>query len=121
MASHLRLGWLYNALSDSEYLWSSGFRLSCMISRFQRKKFLYGTTRHAAGARESQEVREGFDGWRRPYIRSSLSVVQMDGLDAAPVSTAAVASSRPREHTEGPPRPWCMERTKSRRGAYLKK
>ena len=24
---------------------------------------------------ESQEVREGFDGWRRPYIRSSLSVV----------------------------------------------
>ena len=31
--------------------------------------------------------------------RSSLLVVQMD---AAPVSTAAVASSRPREDAEGP-------------------
>ena len=35
--------------------------------------------------------------------RSSLLVVQMD---AAPVSTAAVASSRPREDAEGPHPPW---------------
>ena len=39
------------------------------------------------------------------HIRSSLSVVQMD---AAPVSTAAVASSRPREHPEGPPSAWSV-------------
>jgi len=35
--------------------------------------------------------------------RSSLLTVQMD---AAPVSTAAVASSRPREDAEGPHPPW---------------
>eukprot|EP00964_Phaeocystis_antarctica_P145970 scaffold112131_cov42-Phaeocystis_antarctica.AAC.1 len=35
--------------------------------------------------------------------RSSLLMVQMD---AAPVSTAAVASSRPREDVEGPHPPW---------------
>ena len=34
------------------------------------------------------------------HIRSSLSVVL---TDAAPVSTAAVASSRPREHAEAAP------------------
>ena len=37
------------------------------------------------------------DGWRRPHQKHSLLMVQMD---AAPVSTAAVASSRPREHPE---------------------
>jgi hypothetical protein len=30
------------------------------------------TTRHAAGARESQEVREGCDGWRRPHPEQPL-------------------------------------------------
>ena len=39
------------------------------------------------------------------HIRSSLSVVL---TDAAPVSTAAVASSRPREHPEGPPSAWSV-------------
>jgi hypothetical protein len=29
-------------------------------------------TRHAAGARESQEVREGCDGWRRPHPEQPL-------------------------------------------------
>ena len=47
------------------------------------------------------------------HIRSSLSVVQMD---AAPVSTAAVASSRPREHPEGPPSAWSVVG-----GCYIKK
>ena len=51
---------------------------------------------------------EARESWRCPtggaeHTRSSLSVVQMD---AAPVSTAAVASSRPREHPEGPPSAW---------------
>ena len=36
-------------------------------------------------------------GWRRPHLKQPLVMVQMD---AAPVSTAAVASSRPREHRE---------------------
>jgi len=40
-------------------------------------------------------------------------VVQMD---AAPVSTAAVASSRPREHPEGPPSAWSVVG-----GCYIKK
>ena len=47
------------------------------------------------------------------HIRSSLSVVQMD---AAPVSTAAVASSRPREHPEGPPSAWSVVQG----GCYIK-
>ena len=53
---------------------------------------------------------EARESWRCPtggaeHTRSSLSVVQMD---AAPVSTAAVASSRPREHPEGPPSAWSV-------------
>jgi len=53
-----------------------------------------GTTRRAAGARESQDWRSGRGAMGgADHIRSSLSVVL---TDAAPVSTAAVASSRPR-------------------------
>ena len=48
-------------------------------------------------------MRRVLDGWRRPHPeQGSLSVVQMDH-DAAPVSTAAVASSRPREDAEAAP------------------
>ena len=64
-------------------------------------------TRRAAGARESPEVMEGGDGWRRPHPEQplALSVVL---TAAAPVSQhrGTVASSRPREHPEGPPRAW---------------
>ena len=61
---------------------------------------------------------EARESWRCPaggaeHTRSSLSVVQMD---AAPVSTAAVASSRPREHPEGPPSAWSVVG-----GCYIKK
>ena len=60
---------------------------------------------------------EARESWRCPaggaeHTRSSLSVVQMD---AAPVSTAAVASSRPREHPEGPPSAWFVVG-----GSYIK-
>ena len=53
-------------------------------------------------------LREARKSWRCPtggadHTRSSLLMVQMD---AAPVSTAAVASSRPREDAEGPHPPW---------------
>ena len=47
------------------------------------------------------------------HIRSSLSVVL---TDAAPVSTSAVASSRPREHPEGPHSAWSVVG-----GCYIKK
>jgi hypothetical protein len=53
---------------------------------------------------------EARESWRCPtggaeHTRSSLFVVLMD---AAPISTAAVASSRPREHPEGPPSAWSV-------------
>ena len=72
-------------------------------------------TRRAAGAPETQEVMEGRDPTGgADHIRSSLSVVLMD---AAPVSTAAVASCQVDhgwEASRGASTP--MERTKSRQG-----
>ena len=61
---------------------------------------MYCATRHAAGARESQEVMEGCDGWRRPHPEQPLG-----GTDGCRTRQhgGTVASSRPREHTEAAP------------------
>ena len=76
-------------------------------------------TRRAAGAPETQEVMEGCDPTGgADHIRSSLSVVLMD---AAPVSTAAVASCQV-DHGSIPRGLHPHERTKSRggEGVFLK-
>jgi hypothetical protein len=68
-------------------------------------------TRHAAGARESQEVMEGCDGWRRPladHIRSSLSVVLTDAAPASARPGGSGLKSTTGASPEGPPSTWSV-------------